>query len=305
MFDLDDNKSGFFVRANARTQQSRSQLRWPHDRQRSWRDAKMNENAPYFRLPLLLAKHFLPTVCENPTSPSLRWWGRWGHGARLQCGWSGFIVCINNTPFRILWPLYCCSRMLQNAYSSTSFRGRAPRKWSHGYFPKTISSLSHRRLNDGKKSSHSIPKHTLWRTDYSEPSVFTEGSRVWKPLIKGNLVEKFPPKGDYNLTTSLRCHISLHPHHSDFALYITHITHIHIAHHSPRVMWWDVASQIPHINHISPYTCDFSCQAQSLMILEGYFYGRGNFDNIGVLFFVACGIFGAGGIFGDIRMLIK
>ena len=53
--------------------------------------------------------------------------------------------------------------LLQYAYSSTSVRGRAPRKWSHGYFPKTISSLSHRRLNDGKKSG--IP---LQSTHYEE-----------------------------------------------------------------------------------------------------------------------------------------
>lgn len=192
--------------------------------------------------------------------------------------------------------------LLQNA----SLRSQVVRRESGhmGIFPKQYL----RSATDDwmmEKIKHSISKHTLWRTDYSEPSVSTEGSRVWKPLIKGNLVEKFPPKGNYNLTTSLRCHISLHPHHSDFALYITRITHIHIAHHSPRVMWWDVASQISitfHRTHVTfrarrslwwYWMAIFMAGAISI-ILGFYFSWRADF------FF-----WWAGGIFGDIRMLIK
>lgn len=129
--------------------------------QETQRDAKMNGNAFFFRLPLLLAKPFLPTVCGKSESqlfakilrPHLCV-GEDGEGMEQGFSVAGQDLLFASTILLsyIFWTLYCCSRMLQNAHSSTSFRGRPPRKWSHGYFPKTISSLSHRRLNDGKKS---------------------------------------------------------------------------------------------------------------------------------------------------------
>ena len=302
MFDLDDNKSGIFVRANGRTQQSRSQLRWPRDRQRSSRDAKMNGNASYFHLPLLLAKPFLPTVCGKSESqvfakilhPHLCV-GEDGEGME-----QGFSVAGQDLLFASIillsdffWTLYCCSRMLMAPLRPEVVR----RETGHmGIFPKQYL----RSATDDwmmEKIRHSTSKHTLWRTDYSEPSVFTEGSLVWKPLIKGNMVEKFPPDG-----------IGTSPHHSDLTSHFTRrfrITHSHYSHshHSsltPRISphHSDLASHITHINHISLCTCPFSCQTQSLMILEGHFHARDNIDDIGVLFFVA------DGIFGEIRMLM-
>ena len=142
MSNFDESKFGFVVRANVRTQQSPSQLRWPRDRQRSSRDAKMNGNASYFRLPLLFAKHFVLPAVAKILHPHLCV-GEDGQGMEqgfsvAGSGFNIYLLCLkwkwNKTPFTVIFSTpNCCSSIFVAPLRSEVVR----RETGHmGIFPK-------------------------------------------------------------------------------------------------------------------------------------------------------------------------